>query len=542
MSGRGGLLFTWGYGAHGQLGHTCEAASRECPSLVTSLYRRLPCARVSCGGSTTLALLHDGSLVCMGAASTPAPATAACDAEGRAWAWESSDASDPVAARPLAALAGLRVTQVSAGGAFALALTSEGAVWSWGANSRGQLGLGDTSPRDAPEPVRVPGGHAVASVASGGQHALAVTEGGGVVAFGSNRYGQLGLGDRADRPSPTAVAGLPQSAAVACCGDNHSLVATAMQAAAAGRSNAVFGFGRARQCGVDSDTDVLVPTAVAELERVMEQGDAVVSMSAGGAFGDSHSAIVTKKGRVYMFGSSKHGQCARRCQDAALPEASWAPALVQALAGQTVVQVSCGWMHTAAVTAVEAPTMAPSELGLFSLLPSDVVCHLLSFLEGRDLATVGRVNRTFRRLSNHDAIWSVLATRDGYIAPSADIVSEIESEAGTLARLNTQWSGRAEQPPRISFKMSKLGHAPDIRLLMIGLDAAGKTTILYKLKLGEIVTTIPTIGFNVETVPYRRKNFTFWDVGGEDKARIFPMCAITGEGVYEMLDWIASSV
>ena len=38
------------------------------------------------------------------------------------------------------------------------------------------------------------------------------------------------------------------------------------------------------------------------------------------------------------------------------------------------------------------------------------------------------------------------------------------------------------------------------RILMIGLDAAGKTTILYKLKLGEVITTIPTIGFNVETV------------------------------------------
>lgn len=38
----------------------------------------------------------------------------------------------------------------------------------------------------------------------------------------------------------------------------------------------------------------------------------------------------------------------------------------------------------------------------------------------------------------------------------------------------------------------------EVRILMVGLDAAGKTTILYKLKLGEIVTTIPTIGFNVE--------------------------------------------
>jgi len=59
----------------------------------------------------------------------------------------------------------------------------------------------------------------------------------------------------------------------------------------------------------------------------------------------------------------------------------------------------------------------------------------------------------------------------------------------------------------------------DVRILMVGLDAAGKTTILYKLKLGEIVTTIPTIGFNVETVEYKNLKFTMWDVGGQDKLR-----------------------
>jgi len=59
----------------------------------------------------------------------------------------------------------------------------------------------------------------------------------------------------------------------------------------------------------------------------------------------------------------------------------------------------------------------------------------------------------------------------------------------------------------------------DMRILMVGLDAAGKTTILYKLKLGEVVTTIPTIGFNVETVEYKNISFTVWDVGGQDKIR-----------------------
>ena len=60
----------------------------------------------------------------------------------------------------------------------------------------------------------------------------------------------------------------------------------------------------------------------------------------------------------------------------------------------------------------------------------------------------------------------------------------------------------------------------DMRILMLGLDAAGKTTILYKLKLGEVVSSVPTIGFNVETVEYKNIRFTVWDVGGQDKIRL----------------------
>merc|ERR1711862_939229 len=45
------------------------------------------------------------------------------------------------------------------------------------------------------------------------------------------------------------------------------------------------------------------------------------------------------------------------------------------------------------------------------------------------------------------------------------------------------------------------------------------TTVLYKLKLGEVVTTVPTIGFNVENVEYKNISFTVWDIGGQDKIR-----------------------
>ena len=64
--------------------------------------------------------------------------------------------------------------------------------------------------------------------------------------------------------------------------------------------------------------------------------------------------------------------------------------------------------------------------------------------------------------------------------------------------------------------LSKLLSKPEVRILMVGLDAAGKTTILYRLKLGEVVTTIPTIGFNVETVSYKNITLTCWD--GESRS------------------------
>ena len=56
-------------------------------------------------------------------------------------------------------------------------------------------------------------------------------------------------------------------------------------------------------------------------------------------------------------------------------------------------------------------------------------------------------------------------------------------------------------------------------LTLLGLNAAGKTTILYRLKSGDLVDTEPTMGFNVETIVYRHIKLTLWDFGGQDKIR-----------------------
>src|SRR6195952_3124081 len=89
----------------------------------------------------------------------------------------------------------------------------------------------------------------------------------------------------------------------------------------------------------------------------------------------------------------------------------------------------------------------------------------------------------------------------------------------------------------VSKLLDKIFGSKEMRLLMLGLDAAGKTStsylslavdnlanytspaILYNLKLEQDVTTIPTVGFNVETVTYKNTKFNVWDVGGQDKIR-----------------------
>jgi len=59
------------------------------------------------------------------------------------------------------------------------------------------------------------------------------------------------------------------------------------------------------------------------------------------------------------------------------------------------------------------------------------------------------------------------------------------------------------------FKIKK-----NFKVVMIGLSGSGKTTILYKLKLGELIKTIPTVGFNIETIEYKNAKFNIWDMGG----------------------------
>lgn len=68
-------------------------------------------------------------------------------------------------------------------------------------------------------------------------------------------------------------------------------------------------------------------------------------------------------------------------------------------------------------------------------------------------------------------------------------------------------------------KLVKLFSNEEHKVIIVGLDNAGKTTILYQFLLNEVVHTSPTIGSNVEEIVCKKTRFVMWDIGGQESLR-----------------------
>jgi len=105
--------------------------------------------------------------------------------------------------------------------------------------------------------------------------------------------------------------------------------------------------------------------------------------------------------------------------------------------------------------------------------------------------------------------------------------NNIHSLLGTVQERQRQFTDLAElcnEGSSVPVAFTKdnrvhIGPKMEMRVVALGLDNAGKTSILFKLKQDEFVSTITTIGFNVETIEHKSMKFTIWDVGGLQKLR-----------------------
>jgi hypothetical protein len=101
--------------------------------------------------------------------------------------------------------AGARVTSLFAGMSHGLALTKAGRILAWGSNGTGQLGNGGTADRHVPVRVHLPAGVRVTAITAGQDYSMALTADGGLLAWGGNSRGQLGTGTRISTVVPVRL-------------------------------------------------------------------------------------------------------------------------------------------------------------------------------------------------------------------------------------------------------------------------------------------------------------------------------------------------
>jgi alpha-tubulin suppressor-like RCC1 family protein len=181
----------WGNNFYGELGDG-STTDRATPTGVTGL-GGLELQQIAAGRGHTCAVISDGSVRCWGD-----------NANGQLGDGSTTDRTTPVS---VSGLSGLSVHSVAAGGAHTCAVISDGSVRCWGDNANGQLGDGTTIDRTSPVQVSL-GGLNVHSITAGGAHACAIISDGSARCWGNNMYGQLGDGSTTDRLIPTEVAGL----------------------------------------------------------------------------------------------------------------------------------------------------------------------------------------------------------------------------------------------------------------------------------------------------------------------------------------------
>ena len=273
-----GSVWSWGYGAWGRLGHG-DQQQQLLPKKVEAFADQRVVA-VSAGDDHSLGITADGAV--------------------RSWGYGvygklgHGDEQAQLLPKKIEAFAGRRVIAVSPGSSHSLALTADGAVWSWGYGFFGMLGHGDEQQQLLPKKVEALAGQRVVAVSAGAHHSLAITANGAVWSWGSGAYGKLGHGDHQRQLLPKKIEAFAGQRVVAVsAGAHHSFAITA------DGSVWSWGHGGGGRLGHGDQQDQLLPKKIEAFA-----GQRVVAVSAG----DGHSLATTADGVVWSWGNGERGR------------------------------------------------------------------------------------------------------------------------------------------------------------------------------------------------------------------------------------------
>ncbi|XP_015200081.2 probable E3 ubiquitin-protein ligase HERC6 isoform X1 [Lepisosteus oculatus] len=240
-----GQVYSWGRGSEGQLGTGAFKSGVLKPRIIQSL-GQIQIFQVACGNHHTLALSRGGAVFSWGQNSL-----------GQLGLGKGTP-SQPVPTQVLS-LSGVPVSQIAAGGAHSFALSLSGAVYCWGANNAGQLGINrvDEKGRFSPCPAVALKLIGVSYISCGDAHTAVLSKDGGVYTFGDGRHGQLGHNSTTNEFKPRRVEQITEQASQVACGSHHTLVYLSSPGLLL-----AFGSGSKGQLGNNSTASHLQPTPV----------------------------------------------------------------------------------------------------------------------------------------------------------------------------------------------------------------------------------------------------------------------------------------
>eukprot|EP01060_Flectonema_neradi_P035118 TRINITY_DN635_c0_g2_i1.p1 TRINITY_DN635_c0_g2~~TRINITY_DN635_c0_g2_i1.p1 ORF type:complete len:635 (+),score=100.22 TRINITY_DN635_c0_g2_i1:53-1957(+) len=408
------------------------------------------------------------------------------------------------------------VVQLEAGPLFVVILLQDGTVYSMGMNLNCfQLGYETPAEHEtslellkAPRKITSLTHTHVLKLAAGSSHVVCLTSEGNVIGWGSNSFGELGFEDRETPVFPPKRLDVIKRGEISTisAGDRITLLTES-------ETGHVRVLGRPRQgSGGPPPSDPSLPHPGFGFNNMD-----ILSTATGGGWGNSHTVFTTRDHRVFALGSNSVGQLGSSCSKSQTDTPVEVELPYEHLDIKDI-KLSTGWVHSAVLLTVvntpESKSLFVGANGTLTPIPLDGLELIMSYLPRSDFSTLSNLCHAFNTVSRRDRFWTDRAKRfmisPGHIPIFDQIIQKRDQKVGNEGFFSRSIFGISKM-----FNFSQT----ECKFLWVGLDAAGKTTILYKLKLGEVVTTIPTIGFNVETVTYRNLNISMWDVGGPDKLR-----------------------
>ena len=250
------------------------------------------------------------------------------------------------------AMHGVEVKSISCGAWHSMALTEEGLLYAWGSNRYGQLGFGDKITRDAPSVVPKSGEVAFQQASAGTQHTVMLAKDGMVWVCGRGKHGQLGMGDTSEVCELTHLIKIRRvSVKQVCCGLEHTVLVT--------HSGDVWTFGRGThyQLGHGNTKNLNQPTLVDQL---------VCFWVDNAQAGEFHTLVMTEEQGMLLhapirlwqltvvascvdvlaFGSGEHGQLGLGQKK----KVAKIPTPIPKLVGKDIVKVRSGARHCLAIS------------------------------------------------------------------------------------------------------------------------------------------------------------------------------------------------